>query len=132
MVTRLYTLPFCLPPLCSLFSVLSPLSSSFSEAPKPDFSFFSCFSFRNNQASFFRNSRASPWPPGLTEILAPLPRSSPHAYFPASCFSLLVFCFSFSASFSVLFCSVGSLVCIFLSARSPLSITGISNKEGLL
>lgn len=130
MVTRLYNLPFFLPPS---LSVLSPLSSSFFGGPKTGhFFFFSCFSFRNNQASFSETAalrlglRASP------RFSPPLPRSSPHAYFPASCFSLFVFCFSFSASFSVLFCSVGSLVCIFLSARSPLSITGISNKEGLL
>lgn len=113
MVTRLYNLPFFLPPL-SLVSLLSP--PLFSEAPKPDISFFSlAFLFGITRRVFPKQPRfalasgphrdSRPPPPLLSS------RVLPGFLFLAFRFLLLVFCFLFC---SVLFCwqfSLYFLVC---------------------
>lgn len=114
MVTRLYNLPFFLPPS---LSVLSPLSSSFFGGPKTGhFFFFSlAFLFGITRRVFPKQPRfalasgphrdSRPPPPLLSS------RVLPGFLFLAFRFLLLVFCFLFC---SVLFCwqfSLYFLVC---------------------
>lgn len=113
MVTRLYTLPFCLPPLCSLFSLLSP--PLFRRPQNRTFLFFLAFLFGITRRVFPKQPRfalasgphrdSRPPPPLLSS------RVLPGFLFLASRFLLLVFCFLFC---SVLFCwqfSLYFLVC---------------------